>query len=80
MLILKESGVIQCGMNISIYTCKAFTIKSFILCILHQILGWSDQGRWDGWSLENGLKISVRKCERKKHLGGLGIDGRIISK
>jgi len=30
---------------------KYYIMRSFIICTLHQLLGWSNQGEWDWWDM-----------------------------
>jgi hypothetical protein len=64
-------------------------LRSSIICAVHQILlGWSNQGGWDGHAghagrireMRNTYKILVGKPEGKRPSEDLGVDGMIILK
>jgi hypothetical protein len=61
-----------------------FTTSGFIICTLHQILRWGNQGQWDGrmhvarMGDEKCIQILFENMKGRDHWADLGVYGRIV--
>jgi len=63
--------------------CRNLNNGIFIICTLHQILWWPNQGGWDGqdmyqaWGEEKCIQnFSPKTTKWRDRLGDLGVEGR----